>query len=225
MKHNYTEGQLVGALTYVSESQKTWDGRRVALFRCVCGKMFNARVVNVQNGNTGSCGCKSREATAKAHTKHGEGAHGRTTKLYRAWIAMRNRCYLKSYQHYHRYGGRGITVCDEWRSDFISFRDHLTSLGFKDIPKGCSIDRIDNDVGYRPGNIRVADQVTQVNNSSWCRKYFYAGRMMSIRQVERHIGLNAGTLSARLNTYNETFMEATSRVVRIRGEKKPPMMT
>ena len=73
------------------------------------------------------------------------------TLLYKIWQNMKSRCYCKSATRYERYGGRGITVCDEWRNNFMAFYNWAYSNGYKD---GLSIERIDIDLGYMPGNCK-----------------------------------------------------------------------
>ena len=104
---------------------------------------------------TKSCGCLKISAPVK---------HGLyKTKIYRRWVNIKYRCYSESCIQYKNYGGRGIKVCDEWMYDFMSFYEHV-----KDLPNymedGYSIDRINNDGNYEPGNIRWADWHTQAAN-------------------------------------------------------------
>jgi hypothetical protein len=86
--------------------------------------------------------------------------HGMTgTPEYRAWLGMLARCYNPNVKYYERYGGRGIKVCDEWRNSFENFYAYIGPR-----PKGTSVNRIDNDKGYEPGNVEWATQQTQVRN-------------------------------------------------------------
>ena len=94
------------------------------------------------------------------------------SRLYCVWIDMKKRCYNPIAHNYHRYGGRGITICDEWRNDFQSFYDWAMANGYdENAPRGqCTIDRIDNDKGYNPDNCRWVDTATQNKNKSNNRK-------------------------------------------------------
>ena len=84
---------------------------------------------------------------------------------------MRNRCYNKNNKHYHRYGGRGIKVCDAWNKSYILFKEWAMENGFK---KELSLDRIDNNGDYSPDNCRWADTMTQYLNRESKRNEFGA---------------------------------------------------
>lgn len=81
--------------------------------------------------------------------------------MYSIWLGIKSRCNNIHNSRYHRYGGRGIKVCDEWNNDFISFYEWSINNGYQD---DLTIDRIDNDKGYEPSNCRWADMKTQCRN-------------------------------------------------------------
>lgn len=151
-------GRLIAIKRVGSDKQKraTWR------CRCDCGRETVVASSYLINGDTNSCGCLKLELLFKRSTKHSKAR----TRLYRVWANMIQRCYDPKHTHYHRYGGRGITVCDEWRDDFQAFYDWAMANGYdENAPKGkCTIDRIDNDKGYSPDNCRWVDMKIQRHN-------------------------------------------------------------
>lgn len=118
---------------------------------CDCGKEFSALRTCISSGKTKSCGCKSQK-------KH----FMQDSPEYRSWTHMKWRCLNENSTQYKYYGGRGITVCESWRSSFQSF---YADMGPR--PEGTSLDRIDPDGNYEPSNCRWADAGTQSRNRRW----------------------------------------------------------
>ncbi len=128
---------------------------------CQCGKKLIVESSSLRSGNTRSCGCLQRETARKTFTTHGNNKDYKSTPEYVAWSGMKRRCHDKNGNFYHRYGGRGISVCKSWGKSFSRF---LMDMGPR--PTGKSLDRIDNDAGYRPGNCRWATLSEQQRNRS-----------------------------------------------------------
>jgi hypothetical protein len=130
----------------------------LAIYECpFCGERFRSRVRAVDGGHTKSCGCIQKERVRDAVLKHGL----YKTRLYRIYNNMKARCYRKSHPNYYRYGGRGITMCDEWKNDFMSFYNWSMANGYAD---DLTVDREDNDGGYGPDNCRWVSRLVNGQN-------------------------------------------------------------
>jgi hypothetical protein len=119
---------------------------------------------------------------SKRNTTHGLSG----TRLHRIWCAMKTRCYNKNQKHYYRYGGRGITVCNEWKNDFIKFKNWSESNGYSDE---LSIDRIDNNGNYCPENCRWSTYKIQ-NTNRRKQKHLVVWLKRNIQRYTRNIIMN-----------------------------------
>jgi hypothetical protein len=126
-------------------------------------------------------------------TKHGHGRKGNRTPTYRSWECMISRCYNQRNVKYPIYGARGIEVCERWRSTYVEF---LRDMGEK--PAGYTLDRIDSDGNYEPGNCRWSDSVTQNTNRRGVTLYEWQGGHYALPALCRLLAINLNTARTRL---------------------------
>jgi len=156
-------GKRYGRLTVIAEGERrvcpSGKSRRVAKCQCDCGEIIGVSIwsLNSKTKPTLSCGCLTIEMMKITKTKHGLINH----PLYRKLMGMKKRCYNPKYGQYHRYGGRGIKVCEEWLNDFMSFYNWAMANGWED---GLEIDRKDNDGNYEPSNCRFVTSQENTHN-------------------------------------------------------------
>lgn len=160
-------GTIFWRLTVLSVATPDAYGRTRYMVQCSCGIEKTVKASPLHGGRIKSCGCLKNELakarTIARNTTHGDSKRGSKTSLYETWEGIKRRCYSPTRRDYSYYGGRGITMYPRWVGDFAAFRDWiLANLGPR--PKGMSIDRIDNDGNYEPGNVRWATQSQQIKN-------------------------------------------------------------
>lgn len=173
----YLYGESINGFIIVREVESKSNDRKFR-FECRhCGSEFNAFISNIRRNHTTSCGCKKAELISEGNTKHSKTNHS----LYFVWHDMKDRCYNANYVHRHRYGGRGITVCDEWVNDFVAFYDWSIDNGWS---KGLQIDRENNDGNYEPNNCRFVTSIVNVRNSSILKMNEYSVRTLK-RMIRR----------------------------------------
>lgn len=148
-------GQKYGKLTVVNFSHMV-DKHSYWSCLCDCGNNITVRSDCLKRGNVKSCGCLIKENHSR---RHGYAQ----SRLYRIYYAMKQRCYNPKTKAYHRYGGRGVTICEEWLDSFESFRSWAIANGYRD---DLTIDRRDVNGNYEPNNCRWITQRDQTRNTS-----------------------------------------------------------
>lgn len=187
MKENYI-GNVYTNYTVVRKI----EGRREGIYECLCkcGTVRNVAIGDLKRGTVKSCGCWMFEQ-GKAHGKSG-------TREHRIWKAMNSRCHNVNHSSYHNYGGRGIFVHDRYRSGQPNaFMNFLNDVGEAPTNKH-SIDRIDVNRGYEPGNIKWSTQKEQANNTRVNRVIEYKGIKLTLAKWGDIAVVDARTIMYRL---------------------------
>lgn len=210
MNHNFKDltGQRFGQLLILKYLHTNNVGTACYECKCDCGKIIikpasYIKVAIKRYGNA-SCGCygkERRKSFIPANKTHGQSK----TKEYKAWVSMKSRCYDPNYENFHMYGGRpvgAIKVCDEWKFDFIKFYSYIGPAP----SKYHSIDRIDVNKDYEPGNVRWTMTIVQNRNKSNTRFVYYQGIKISLSQYCEEAGLEYS------KEYNKHFVIRTSRI-------------
>lgn len=195
-----SEAQIVGStfgrLTVVSEQEQSSRGAR--RFRCVCSCGNGETVTelaHLRSGASQSCGCLQIEATREANKAHGKSG----TTLYVAWTNMFRRVEDENQRSYKNYGGRGISICPEWHSFEAFERD----MGPSHV-KGMTLERIDVNGNYAPGNCTWADRTTQVRNRRTTWRIEFHGEIRPMAEWCEVLGLNYTTVRRRIRTLGWT---------------------
>jgi hypothetical protein len=181
----YTFGQWTVLHRDTDRVTKYW------VCRCSCGTVKSVCIDNLKGGTSLRCQKCKGELSRKRMTTHGESK----TKLYYVWLTMRNRCYRSEVKGYERYGGRGITVCEEWRKSYESFRDWAMDNGYRE---GLEIDRVDNDGNYEPSNCRWVTRLENMQNTRINKKVFYHGKIYTRTELADNAHLSRRLVGERL---------------------------
>ena len=179
-------GQRFGYLTIIKKAGKNKSDKILWLCKCDCGKLKIIQGASLKSGRTKSCGCLRKKGARRTHGfKH--------TRLYCIWQGIKKRCLNKNTPNYHIYGGRGITICQDWLNSFVSFYKWAMGNGYAD---NLTIDRIDLDGDYSPSNCRWITQAEQNRNTSrirWIEKN--DGTKITSAEAARIAGLSRATVA------------------------------
>jgi hypothetical protein len=206
-----TIGQRFERLLVIEEaSPYIWKCHRHRRWKCQCdcGNVIVAHDNNLKRRTVLSCGCWTLDRL----TKHGHNNVGKTTKTYRAWQAMKSRCYNQKVACYDRYGGRGIRVCDRWLESFENF---LSDMG--ECPPGLSLDRLDNSGNYEPENCEWRSRVDQTNNRRSNVYIEWQGKKMTLADAARFVGLPYYVVRSRISDHGWSSEKALTTPVAPNG--------
>lgn len=169
--------------------------------KCKCGNIFVTRYEHLKrSGHCPKCGRLSQSALTQKHGKY-------KTKLYSVWVQIRQRCNNCKCKSYPNYGGRGIKVCQEWDESFLSFEEWALNNGYAE---GLSIDRIDNNGNYEPGNCRWTTDFVQSRNKRNNHMITYNGETLTLTDMAIKYGYEPRVIDKRLRTgwtIERTFTE------------------
>ena len=159
------------------------DGHKESAWicKCECGKEVTIIRTNLKRAR--SCGCSKNQYISESKITHGLS----NTKIYRIWRNMKSRCYNPNVTRYNKYGGRGITICDEWRDNFEAFYKWAIENGYSD---GLSIDRKDVNGNYTPSNCRWIAMSKQADNKSNSRLFEYNGESHTVTEWAETTGIS-----------------------------------
>lgn len=183
-QHQITTGQKFGRLTVIQETDPivfVSGPRRRFLCQCECSTVKPFTLQSLMNGKSQSCGCLRKEQLKERNTTHGHSVGGKRSPEHSAWHSMLQRCNNPKSKRYAEWGGRGITVCERWRT----FDNFLADMGTRPSLKH-SLDRFpDTNGDYKPGNCRWATNSEQCNNKRNNRLLTHNGRTQTITEWGR----------------------------------------
>ena len=191
-------GDKFGKLTVLHEAPRGSRGHTQSVCKCECGNVVTVTNSRLVSGHTRSCGCILKEM--KTNLQHGESY----TRLHSVWSAMKNRCTNPNDPAYKHYGARGIRVCHRWL-DYKAFSRWAKSHGYAD---NLTIERIDVNGNYEPGNCRFVTKKEQAWNRRTSRIITYNGKTQCLEQWAKEIGISSGTLSSRINRQHWSIKHA-----------------
>lgn len=194
-------GQQFGRLTVIGPVRRTIHRQISWLCHCQCGNSHIANGTELRSNSIKSCGCLlvTRGAT--------------DSPLGHVWYGILRRCHNPNDKDYPNYGGRGITVCDAWRDNFAEFEAYASQLPHYG-EKNYSLDRIDNSLGYFPGNIRWATPTQQSRNKRDNKLITFDGQTKCIGEWAKILGIKTITLRTRLDRLGWSPEKALTQKVR-----------
>jgi hypothetical protein len=209
-------GKVFGRLTVTVEAagRSTPNGSKRAFWtcKCSCGNTLEVWSAALLKGTTKSCGCLAKELSSKRNKTHGSTA----SPEYQTWRGMKERCDNPENSHYLLYGGRGIGYCERW----AKFENFLSDMGRR--PKGRTLDRVDNNLGYSPDNCRWATADEQSRNTSRNVNITWNGETKCLKDWATTLGITGIALAYRLRNWSmqRAMTEASTNSMNLRATFK-----
>ena len=216
-------GQQFGRWTVIDRGADhfTKSGTRLTMWNCVC-ECGTPKVVSTQSlrkGTSTSCGCYAKENKSRLLAKRNRenAKHGASReRLHAVWSGMVNRCYNPHNNCFQLYGARGISVCEEWKSDYMVFKKWALENGYDELAGygECTLDRINNSKGYAPDNCRWVSAEEQANNRRSNVIITAFGKTQNLLAWAKETGINYGTLRKRIVDKKWSAEQALTEPVR-----------
>ena len=165
------------------------------LCKCECGKEKVVAYTSLKRGNTKSCGCLKHERAVSFYSQLNRKHGMKDTKIYKQWLGMKARCYSKYTSGYKNYGGRGIQVCEEWKSSFLNFYNWAINNGYSN---GLTIERVNLNGNYEPRNCKWITNEEQQNNKRNNKYLEFNGEKHTYSEWSRLLNIPKGTIIDRV---------------------------
>lgn len=205
------KGQRFGRLLVLekTESKKISPRHTVTMWicRCDCGNEKIIRSDSLRSGRTQSCGCFREERISNNERRHGMSKD----RLYVTWTNMKKRCHNPKIAEYENYGGRGISVCEEWKTSFKAFYEWSMLTGYEE---NLTIDRINVNGNYEPSNCRWIPRKEQSLNKTTSHYLTYDGKTQTIKEWADELGFKYDTLHSRIMYYKWSVEKALTTPVK-----------
>ena len=172
------------------------SNKKVTLWLCLCdcGNTKEVQGSNLKSGKTKSCGCLQKEKVVQFNLKHSNAKRNGSTRLYRIWCGIKTRCTNKNHKDYKCYGGRGITLCQEWL-EFLPFKQWSEENGYNNK---LSIDRINNNGNYEPSNCRWIPHKEQMYNTRQNHYISFNNKTLTLHEWSLLTGIKETTILNRI---------------------------
>lgn len=213
-------GKRFGKLTVIAKGEPiNQHGTNLSTWicQCDCGVIKTIRQHNLLAGGSKSCGCGQMGGKYHIHNLH----NSSKTRLYGIWQGIKQRCFNPKNKNYHNYGGRGITICEQWKDNFVCFQQWALSSGYED---NLTIDRIEVNGNYEPNNCRWLTRGEQQNNKRDTHRFNINGEILTIRDVSERYNIDLELIRHRISagyTIEEILANETKNkpsIVTYKGE-------